>query len=550
MADRNVNILLRLQDKFTKPLEGTRKEINKQKRQIQAATKIINQYADSANKAFKRVASAAAKAIGVGGGGLTAAFMAAEGATEEYRAAMGKLDTAFQASGLGTEAATQSYQEFYKILGDTDTATEASQLLSQLTQSEEDLTKWTRIAAGVNGTFGDSLPIEGLIEAANETQNTGKVTGVLADALNWVGISEDDFNDKLAACGSTAERNRLIMETLGTTYEDAADAFYENNEALVQARNRQVVLQQVTGKLGEASASAKNKIMEMLGATASGGIAEGSVLDKLLTKLEEFKAKLDTVDLSQYAETASAAFDKVAGAIQFVFDHANLLIPILSGVVGGFTAFNILSKVIPLVSTLSTVLKGASVAGGLVNAVILANPLLWIAGVIAIVIAAGVALYKNWDWVKGMAEKLNAGVQKAFGAIHDKIVDVFEGIKKKVKPVFEWFGEKFEWISEKVSGVTGFFSNLGSGSSVAGHATGTPYFAGGVTSINEGGRGEIVTLPSGTQIIPHDVAVKSQGGQSVVVNLTVQGNVIGNRTFMEQTGDYIVRKILAAQGVV
>lgn len=546
MANRNVNILLRLQDKFTKPLEGTRKEINKQKRQIQAATKIINRYADSAFAAFKKVAKASA----VGTAGLATAFVAAEGATEEYRTAMGKLNTAFQASGLGTEAATQSYQEFYKILGDTDTATEASQLLSQLTQSEEDLTEWTRIAAGVNGTFGDSLPIEGLIEAANETQNTGKVTGVLADALNWVGISEDDFNDKLAACGSTAERNQIIMETLGTTYEDAADAFYKNNEALVQARNRQVVLQQVTGKLGEASASAKNKIMEMLGATADGGIAEGSVLDKLLTKLEEFKAKLDTVDLSQYAETASAAFDKVAGAIQFVLDHANLLIPILSGIVGGFTAFNILSKIIPLVSTLSTVLKGASVAGGLVNAVVLANPLLWIAGVIAIVIAAGVALYKNWDWVKGMAEKLNTGVQKAFGAIHDKIVDVFEGIKKKVKPVFEWFGEKFEWISEKVSGVTGFFSSLGGGSSVAGHATGTPYFAGGMTSINEGGRGEIVTLPSGTQIIPHDVAVKSQGGQSVVVNLTVQGNVIGNRTFMEQTGDYIVRKILTAQGVV
>ena len=34
------------------------------------------------------------------------------------------------------------------------------------------------------------------------------------------------------------------------------------------------------------------------------------------------------------------------------------------------------------------------------------------------------------------------------------------------------------------------------------------------------------------------------------MNLTVQGNVIGNRAFMEQTGDYIVRKIIAAQGVV
>lgn len=43
---------------------------------------------------------------------------------------------------------------------------------------------------GVSGTFGDALPIEGLIESANETAKVGKVTGVLADALNWAGISE------------------------------------------------------------------------------------------------------------------------------------------------------------------------------------------------------------------------------------------------------------------------------------------------------------------------------------------------------------------------
>ena len=74
-----------------------------------------------------------------------------------------------------------------------------------------------------------------------------------------------------------------------------------------------------------------------------------------------------------------------------------------------------------------------------------------------------------------------------------------------------------------------------------------------MTRINEGGRGEIVDLPNGTRIIPHDVAKKAaQAGSapSVVVNLTIQGNVIGNRQYMEQTGDYIAKKILAAQGVV
>ena len=38
-----------------------------------------------------------------------------------------------------------------------------------------------------------------MIESANETAKVGQVTGSLADALNWVGISEDAFNEKLAA---------------------------------------------------------------------------------------------------------------------------------------------------------------------------------------------------------------------------------------------------------------------------------------------------------------------------------------------------------------
>ena len=64
-------------------------------------------------------------------------------ATEEYRAAMGKLNTAFEVSGFSAEAAEEAYQGFYNILGDTDTAAEASQLLAQLIDNEEDIAKWT-----------------------------------------------------------------------------------------------------------------------------------------------------------------------------------------------------------------------------------------------------------------------------------------------------------------------------------------------------------------------------------------------------------------------
>lgn len=194
-------------------------------------------------------------------GNLIGSFVDLDESTEEYRRAQGRLNTAFEAAGYGPETAAQAYQEFYKILGDTDTATEASQLLAKLAANAEDVSSWTRIAAGVSGTFGDSLPIEGLIEAANETAKVGEVTGSLADALNWAGINEEDFNKKLSAAGGEAERNRLIMDTLAQTYDEASDAFYRNNEVLVRARENQAALDETMGRLGETIGNIKNQLL-------------------------------------------------------------------------------------------------------------------------------------------------------------------------------------------------------------------------------------------------------------------------------------------------
>lgn len=211
----------------------------------------------SAGKAAAKGLGLIATAAGTAAGGL----LALEQSTEEYRIAQGRLNTAFESAGYGAEEAQRAYSDFFGILGDTDRATEASQLLAKLADSEEDLAEWTRIAAGVNGTFGDSLPIESLIESANEAARTGTVVGTLADALNWAGtVGEDEFNAMLAQCSTEAERNELIMETLSGTYDDAADAFYRNNEALVASREAQAKMDEVLSQLGQTVSTVKGRL--------------------------------------------------------------------------------------------------------------------------------------------------------------------------------------------------------------------------------------------------------------------------------------------------
>lgn len=253
--------------------------------------------------------------------GAVTGLLALESATEEYRVAQGKLNTAFEAAGYGPETASKAYGDFYKILGDTDTATEASQLLAKLAENEEDVSTWTDIAAGVFGTFGDSLPIEGLIESANETAKVGQVTGVLADALNWAGISEDEFNEKLAECTSESERNQLIMDTLSRTYDQASEAFYRNNEALIQARENQILLDDTLSQLGETVSKVKNNLLsEFLPSIAS-----------VVTAFNDLVNGVDGAD-----EALSAAIgDMVTALVEKLPDFLSFGVDVLQAILQG-----------------------------------------------------------------------------------------------------------------------------------------------------------------------------------------------------------------------
>lgn len=77
------------------------------------------------------------------------------------------------------------------------------------------------------------------------------------------------------------------------------------------------------------------------------------------------------------------------------------------------------------------------------------------------------------------------------------------------------------------------------------NATGTNYFAGGLTEVGEHG-GEIMNLPNGTQIIPHDVSTKMGSGLSVTNNINISGNVVGNEDFINELGNAITSRVQLA----
>lgn len=202
--------------------------------------------------------------VGGAAAGVGALSSVAEN-TREYRTEMGKLDTAFTTNKFTAADAKQTYSDLYAVVGDSGQATEAANHLSLLCDSTKDLQSWTEICTGVYGQFGDSLPIEGLTEAANETAKVGQVTGPLADALNWMGVSEDEFNEKLAKCSSEQERQQLITSTLTSLYSDASAQYKETNGDVMESNRAHQQLSDTMAQIGAVAEPVLNSLIGLGG---------------------------------------------------------------------------------------------------------------------------------------------------------------------------------------------------------------------------------------------------------------------------------------------
>lgn len=396
---------------------------------------------------FGKISTAAGgivKAIAGAGVALGGAWLAAIEGSREYRTEMGKLDSAFQTAGHSSEVAKQTYSDLNAVLGDTGQAVEASQHLAVLAKNEKDLSTWTDICTGVYATFGESLPIEGLTEASNETAKTGILTGGLVDALNWAGISEEKFQEKLDKCSNEQERQKLIMDTLNNTYKDASDQYKDTNKDVMDAQKAQERLTDAfseLGRIGEPILTAiKDKVADMVEKA-------GPHLEALIQKVK---------DIITWVKQNGDTIDQWVGVILGATTTIGLFLLILNW-----------GTIMAAASKAITAVKTAVFA---FNAVLMANPIALIVSLLAGLVVAFIYLWNNVDgfrqfWID------------AWKKIKEQASVAWENIKKTFSNIGKWFSEKFrevqkagkdamadvkQWFSDAYKSVTKTFSNIGS----------------------------------------------------------------------------------------
>lgn len=383
------------------------RELNKGRQEVENFGKKGKASFATFNEAMSKVGATANKAVGIAAtaiAGATTALLALGASTQEFRNNQAKLITAFEAAGSSAETATATYNDLYRVLGDDGQAVEAANHLAQLTQNQKDLEEWTNICQGVYATFGDSLPIEGLTEAANETAKVGTLTGSLADALNWAGVNEEAFQAQLDACNTEAEREALIRETLNGLYDDAATKYEENNAQILAQNEAQARMNEATAELGRVMAPINTALTEF----------GAAILEQIAPAITDF--------VENYGESFKQLLEKIATALGAVIKWITDNIGIIGTVAG------VILAIVAAINLYNAAMAIYNIVMAPVNLTILAI----VAAIIAL-IAIITACIVYWDEIKAVAVAVWEAIVNAVKVAVDWIVELFNKVVGFVK---------------------------------------------------------------------------------------------------------------------
>lgn len=640
-----INTVLTVRDNMSGGLVKAAQNAKKSGKAIDSsmisATRSVVAFKNKSVAALQDYAKKAGAAIVAG---TTAVATGLSALTLKSALAADDLNTLAKQSGFST-ADIQKWQyasDLIDVSIDDIVKSAAKMKKNMISTSKTTIAAWDQLGIKVkdsNGHLRNSTTVfyetlTALSKVQNETERDTLAMTLFGKSADSLAGIVDDGGAALQELAGKAEKAGVILsqDTL-----DSANALNDKVDTL------KATVKGFAGKVGSELAGRASKALDVVGSHFSKAF-NTSPMDWLNGKLDTLMAKLDSwiaggglerlADLlvngvQLGAQKAGDMLQKAGDSMAWCKEHTKTLktgVKLLAAAFalvklaefnrtvssGGNALLGLGKTVLTMTGLLGGQAAATSTATGAqtgLNAALRANPVGFVITVLEALIAVGVLVYKNWDWLKAGAQSLWNKFKDVSIRIGTAFSGAFNKVKNAAKTALEWVGDKLSWLNDKIESIpilgslykgakgvlgdaiewvdnatTGNRSGTSTGTTQTktsskttttagpvktttsttttipkptpssllslpslGNATGTPYWRGGYTRVNERG-GEIMNLPSGTQIIPHDVSVKAAGGRSVTVNVNIQGNVIGNREYTEQVGEYVGRKVLAALG--
>ena len=340
------------------------------------------------------------------------------------------------------------------------------------------------------------------ITSADELNTLSKQTGISTDELqkmsyasDLVDVSIDDIVGSMKKMKVNMDSNsksvQAAWQQLGVSVRDAStgemrpaiDVFYDAIAALGEVENeteRDQLAMDLFGKSADSLAGIIDDggaAFQEYGKQAEdmGLILSGDTLDSLNTindTVDKTKATMGAslIELgATIAENLQPAIDKAAEIIGLIAEKLREMDPETVKTIA--TIGLVVAAIAPLLSAIGAIIgliANIMIAAPALGAIIaaLTGPIGLVIAAVAAAVAAGIALYKNWDVVKAKCAEFAASVSEKWNALKEYIIgrvettkenvtNAWNNIKEKVTETVEHLkstvSEKWEALKKKVT---------------------------------------------------------------------------------------------------
>lgn len=243
----------------------------------------------------------------------------------------------------------------------------------------------------------------------------------------------------------------------------------------------------------------------------------GSAVMPIITLIGDMLADFLCGAFATLGAVAGPIIDGIALVISGLADAVSWVVQFITAIANGDwgAAWELIKSVAePIITTLSGVIDGISQA---------------VQGVVDFVNAI---VHGDWESAWNALGEVGSGVMSAFKAVIDGIKTALDGVIGKVK-------EAKNALETLGTGGSGGLHGVGV------NASGTPNWRGGWTTVGEKGP-ELMNLPRGTQIIPHEASLNTPMGGSITIAKLADQIVVREDADIDKIGDAVVRKMRLA----
>ena len=452
---------------------------------------------------------------------------------KELNKELGKVMFSMSRKGLSNKEVSGVYSQVYGVLGDEGRAGETVQNLSSVATSGSQLSSLAKLTTDAHLAIGERVTPEALAESIALTTQLGEVDGNLADVLAECGISTDDFNNRLASCGSEQARLNAITEVLKKNFGGVTDAYIKANPEMTALSKATADNQLAMMNLGKTLAPLKTTFLDGFLTPLYYWLAEKlpPVIDKLVGIFKRVKNALKDVDwdtikdglsslwdaiksvadglwksffgdksleevITSFFENVGDVFETLKPTFDWVKEHGEAIGDGLGAIAKGYLAFKAVKG---MKKTFDTVLDFTKGLGSPTNLALLASSLF---------IGAYESAKEN-GWYKSEAEGGKGRSSTRFDSTHANL-DIHQtkeeakqkeymggehfdwsGVKKSLSSTWEEIKKIFEDIGEWIGKVGNWFVGLGTTIGETMDGWYDKYFKGALEALGQFLRGEL-----------------------------------------------------------